>query len=436
MMVFFVLILVSVAILFFVFLSAEEQDKPLALILLLSTSYYCIGGLWYWTAIVGGIFTGVHWENSYLLRSASILACSTAMLGVLIWGAAKLAKSHGYRVEFPALKAEKTKIGSLYYFLLAIGLIASFFILSKGTFSESRDPTLRGPLFLIAYQFADVLVAAILYRVATRGYDFQSIGLIAFFVIYGVLVGFRYKLALVGLPLLLSVAFSPASNMKKILIAGTAGACALALFSAMTIFRVKFGAPDLTRHVANPAQAIMYSIFAETNVLFGMTTIIEANVKVDHLFPFQPIIDTFKEYLPKAVFPNRETGNYLKPMRIGFLSNEGMKSGTAYPWIGEFCIMFGWAGMIVGPVLLGGFYLWLKRYMSELKSNQRALSMGMYILATIVGYYHFSRGYFPQISKSYIFVVFPYIVLALSTRIPAKWAARPPVRAFATPRIS
>ncbi len=435
-MLFFVSILISVAILSFIFLSAEAQDKPLTLILLLSTSYYCIGGLWYWTSIVGGIFTGVHWENSYLLRSASILACSTAMLGMMIWGASKLGKASGLGIEFPDLKSDKPKIGYLYYFIVTVGLISSFFILSKGTFSESRDPTLRGPLFLIAYQFADVLVAAILYRVAIRGYDFQSIGLIAFFVIYGVLVGFRYKLALVGLPLLLSVAFSPASNMKKILIAGTVGGCALALFSAMTIFRVKFGAPDLTRHVANPAQAIMYSIFAETNVLFGMTTIIEANVKVDHLFPFQPIVDTFKEYLPKALFPGRETGNYLKPMRIGFLSNEGMKSGTAYPWIGEFCIMFGWAGMVVGPVLLSGFYLWLKRYMNELKSNKRALSMGMYVLATIIGYYHFSRGYFPQISKSYIFVVLPYIILALSTRAPLKRPARPSVRTFATPRIS
>jgi hypothetical protein len=145
-----------------------------------------------------------------------------------------------------------------------------------------------------------------------------------------------------------------------------------------------------------------------------------------NVFPLDPFVDTVKEFIPHFLMPTRVSGLYTIPMQRGFLTIEGMGSGTVWPWIGEFMMMAGYLGIVIGPPTMAGIYVYLK---SKLKSNcgtHRQYTLGVALLATIVGYYHYSRGYTPQAVKGYVFIILPYIILCmLSSTVATRRIFRP-----------
>ncbi|WP_168077283.1 hypothetical protein [Caulobacter sp. SSI4214] len=396
---------------------ATRNDIPIVLMLAVSSLYYCIGGLWYWINARNSIFVGVSWEQSYLIESAAIISTSTFLLSFCIVILSKTRTSAVVR-SMPrevTPTCDHSQHSLIYWAFLTLGVTASLFVLAKSSFSGGADRSTRGPLFLIAYQLSDILIAIAAYRVARNGFNAGTIALITYFVLYATLVGFRYKIALLFIPIILLIIFSPIPMRRKISVAAIGSLTIIALFSAMTLFRVKFGAPDLTRRIENPIQSILYGFFAETNVLFGMHTIVQNNIRAGDLHPFQPLIDTGAELLPRAIFSDRATGGYLRQMQLGFLTDQGMKSGTAYPWVGEFCIMFGWAGIVIAPLVMATIYEAIVRLLARSSAGSRYYFMGIFLFAGILGYYHFSRGYMPQIFKCYLFVMAPFIILSIKS---------------------
>lgn len=103
------------------------------------------------------------------------------------------------------------------------------------------------------------------------------------------------------------------------------------------------------------------------------------------------------------------------------ITEQGRRSGTAYYWVGEFCIMFGWLGYLLGPCLLFIVYKALISAAARLTRTPAEYAMAAFLLAAIIGYYQFGRGYFPQIFKSYLFVFIPYLLLCYSNHVVFVW---------------
>ena len=396
----------------------RRDDRPFFYVLLFSTAYYGLGGYSYWVIFQHSVFAGRDWDES-LLDEASILISLTAVaLAAVVFILGRMSRMADVGVAVPVLGPRtRAQVPTVFWLMLGVGVAASLFVLSKGSVStDAGDVRMRSPIFLIAYQFSDIIIAAALYRLAVRGFDRLTIVTILYFAVYATMVGFRYKIALIGVPMIMYLAFSSGPAGRKYIVTGAAALGAVALFSAMTLFRQKFGSLDVHRTLREPFQEIIYGFFAETNIIFGLSTIIRANVDQGIIHPVQPIADALMELLPRFLFPSRSTGEYLRPMQLAFLSDQGIASGTAYPWIGEFLIMFGWLGTVAAPVLLGTVYIWVKGRLKSLSSTPRQWIVGIFLLATLLGYYHFSRGYLPQILKSYLFVLVPFLILCASER--------------------
>jgi hypothetical protein len=389
---------------------ADRMTRIFITILFLSHLYFCGGGYVYWVWDQDGYFGEMYWEPGLLERSIITLSLSTMAVALIVTLIQRRIKK-----PYPPAKQIAWSNTLLYVYLIptSLGLIGCVVVLFTGI---NIDFEFRNPFLLIAYQFSDVLIACILFAAAVRGRGRSwALGTGAFFFVYAVIVGFRYKLALVLVPILFWYLFETKSRGSKSLVKKVTsvvffGFGGLLVFSLMTIFRVKFGTPDFDQQVA--ASDLIYSFFAESNIQFGLTAILATYVDHETYYFFAPVLDAIKELVPHVLFPSRTSGLYLLEMQLGFLTDAGSASGTAYPFVGEFAIMGGYVGIVIGTVLYALSYVYLHNLIRRKAPNFSVSVMGIALLATLMGYYHYSRGYLPQATKSYLFVLVPYILLS------------------------
>jgi len=399
-------------------LSARGGDRIFLLVFLISHVFYCYFGVLFWTVGRLGFFVGFYWPIDTIYRVDLFVTASNALFAILILVISWLSRPVSVSsLDFYPQKTNITPFPAVPFLAtLGLGLLCSLLVLSRGSFGESTEG--RGGIFLIAYQFSDVLIPLICFYVSRKGFSWGPILLIMYFIFYASLVGFRYKIALFALPLILFVLYSNISLFRKVVIVLISTASILTLFSLLTLYRVKFGVPDFSRPVTGGADEIMYGFFAEANVIFGMVALHNWFVVGDgNLYWFQPFVDALLEMIPRVFMPNRVTGVYLTEFVNGLVTDEGRNSGTAYYWVGEFVIMFGWAGYVVGPVIMAAFYFFFKRLALVLRRNRNDLAMALFLIFAIVGYFQFSRAYFPAIFKAYIFSWSPIIILGIAQRL-------------------
>ena len=393
--------------------ASKNETRYFLSIFAVAHAFYCVAGVIYWTQFRSGLFVGFYWNVDDLISTNVYVCCSNLIFAALIFvsGSAKGVR----KFEYGCLPAPTKAIAvgdtcmAAYITILSVSLISAIFVLLVGSFGSGR-PEEKGGIFLIAYQFSDMLIPLICFAVASRWRMSIIISISAFFIFYAVLVGFRYKIALLAIPLLLHLLDSEVSYYKKALAILVSLIAMVSLFSAMTLYRVKFGIPDLTKSVE--ASGIVYGFFAEANTIFGMAAVQYGYVEGGQHYGLQPLIDAFKEMIPRVLMPGRTSGEYVDLMRSSMISIQGSKSGTAYYWVGEFCIMFGWLGYFIGPVVMVMLFTTFKGIARSLFRNLSHRMMGIFIVTSVLAYYQFGRGYFPQIFKSYVFVIGVFYLLS------------------------
>lgn len=389
---------------------ADRLTRMFLIVLLLSHVYFSAGGYFYWVWLRDREFVGWVWDAGTMDRALILMSVSTAALAVIV----TVANALRYRIPRPLWPEPELNISvkSVKY-LAVVTLISCVFVLAITRTGGSEGSS----FILIAYQFSDAMIPCILFSAAIgKKYRKLSIALSVIFVIYAVLVGFRYKLALLIVPFLLWIYFGNGTRIKKLAISSALAAATLVLFGAMTLYRVKFGGGlDFSRGDGGPAD-ILYSFFAESNVVFAMTAIMNRFVDRGEFWYLIPFVDTLKELVPRFLWPGRDAGIYLQEMRMGMMTEEGFLSNTAHPLVGEFAIMGGYAGVIIGTIVYAALYVYLHGFIVKVAPSASMMRMGIALLATIMGYYHYSRGYSPQANKAYLFILAPYLALMLQTR--------------------
>lgn len=397
-MIYFLLVLFASHLLMFA--KSTPESRPFLGVLLFSHAYFCIGGYYFWIEYAGLDFVGMSWDVGSVALSLIILSISTVFVAGIVF----LAAPRGFAK--PMSNRFLTPPTLNYGFLMLGGTGAAFVALSGFDQNEGQA---SNSFLLIAYQFADLLIPSIVFLVACRPSLPRYLFVITF-VLYAVFVGFRYKLAILFFPLFLLRLYGQGSKVRKGVEIGAATCAVLALFSFMTLFRVKFGTPDLSRTIDQ--RDLLYSFFAESNITFGLTIITKNYLFGDINYHFlQPVIDGLLELIPRALMPSRETGLYLVEMKNFFNTAEGAASATAYPFIGEFIVMGGHLGLVIGVFVYSIVYLVLHRIILKSAQSKRILLGGIGLLASMMGYYHYSRGYLPQQLKAYIFIIFPYALI-------------------------
>lgn len=363
----------------------------------LSGFYYAFFGALYWLYIENGYFAGFNWSNELVFTSqlfATYILITTFSYFMFI-------RKNEFSLNFTTASSfniDKTVL-SLYW----IGILSCIYVYI--------DKDGRGALFLVAYQFSDLFIAAILV-LAVINYKSKhyKYGLI-FFIVYCLFVGFRYKLILVFFPLFI-INLARSNDSVKIIKLVVFPLLLLILFSILTLVRVKFSGLDLNQLNQFDSQELLYGFFADANILFGLSSITTYVLPTQAYIYFQPLMDAIVDLIPRFIYPEKNTGSQISMVLMGLRTHEGINSATTYPFFGEYLMMGGYVFASVVCALLGVGIAKVVNFFSRYKNKELAW-LSISLVAVLFGYYYVSRGYFPQFFKSILFILIPMFVMSI-----------------------
>lgn len=397
------LLLTSIAAIFL-----KKGNKSFLAVYVLSTVYFSLAGPLYWLLAKDAYFVGVDWSADFW-RSPLLLA-NTSLVGILFYLTLNnlIFKYENNTRSMIFSRVDTSRSDFRAKIIGIVGVIGAIILFTYGV-DGSGDPS--GSSFtLIAYQFSDMLIPVLIYYFASRGLKNSTVFIFVIYALFASIIGFRYKMVLLFLPVVLVLYRNLALRGKFIVI--FLGFLVVAVFSLLTLGRKKFEGIDFEAIVNADWHDLLYGLFAETNLIFGLTSIVSSSLDTGKHIGLAPIGDVFMNFAPRAIFPDKQVGSYLSDIvSAGFLSEEGIFSGTAYPYIGEYLMMGGWIGLFWGVLI----YMLLVRFLEYL-SNTRCIfgltsESGNSMVAVFFGYYAFSRGYLPQIAMNIVFIVLPYFYI-------------------------
>lgn len=389
-------------VLVFSHFAVAKDDKPFVIVQSVSALYFCFFGYWYWVYARNYEFLGGYWSED-LPRSRDILCFYTSIviLAVVYFGRRSAASPSPF-VDFVFPKA---------YFsvMLCAGFFGGIYIVYSSVVYGGLNP--NDSVALLIGQFADLLIPCILFYIAANGWSWRSIVAVLLFIAFAVFIGYRTRIVLVVGPLLLFYWMGRnVSFLGRVLFFFLLSLTAL-LFSVMTFSREKFNSLDFDKVMGANYSDLLEGLFAESNILFGLIGVMTEFVDRGNYVYFQPVYDSLIEFIPRFIYPDKSTGEYLVTAVLGLLADNAVQSGTAYPFVGEYLLMGGHVLAFFMCILLGFICVRLRSVVIGISAGSVA-SIGVYLLALFFGYYYYSRGYLPQMTKFFIFIVCPYLILA------------------------
>ena len=225
--------------------------------------------------------------------------------------------------------------------------------------------------------------------------------------------GFRYKLFFLTFPLFIFILIS--KNFKKIFYISF---ISISLFSFI-FFNVFFetirtyNGLNLSNLSLFRIQDIVYRLFnsAESGVFFITSGIIASIPEKIPLVYLYPIYKTITFPLPAALWPNKGS-DHIKDAIIRFFDgNVNMASGAQVLNFGEYYLMFGWIGIIIGSFVLG--FILKKLWIWVLIHDDEVIAVPLYLLNVCYIFIIISRGYLPQQFYIYAFAILPATITYL-----------------------
>ncbi len=155
---------------------------------------------------------------------------------------------------------------------------------------------------------------------------------------------------------------------------------------------------------------LLLSGFGESAV-FMTTGFMVREVKEKELYiRWDPIVQTLVMPIPRAIWPGKPSGNYIgviEGLYDGVFVGNGM--GAAVLNFGEYYLMFGYAGVIVGYFIWGIIFRSVWQWF--LKHRENKLAIVTYAVFFSYIYMIISRGYTPQVVMLFCFTVLPLYLI-------------------------
>lgn len=397
---FMILAILLVIIHFYMAYSSKLINKPFVGMLFICSLYYGVIGPLFWLINNDGVFIGESFadyigEASFLITFWNLIFA----LSYILFNR-KLTNFNNFAIDSTKKYSFNVKLYNL------IGIISIIYVyINLGNYVH-----LAKPFLLIAYTLSDLCIPLILISISVHGYNKKTISYLVLYIIYSILIGFRYRIVLILLPLVMTYSFNQEIKIyKRLGIIITYSSLILIIFTLLTLIRVKFDAPDLSELASFGLEEILYGLFSESNTIFMLSSIIKYLENGGSYIFLTPITDALLELIPRFLYPDRVTGEYLKIPFAAIGTDQAYDSGAAFPYIGEIMLMGGqFAAIIIIPIVA---YMLHKITSFYLRLGKNIGGMGIYSLATFFGYLYFSRGYMPFILKEFIVIILIYVTL-------------------------
>lgn len=391
---------------------SNKDDKPFLFMFVVTSVYFCILGYWYWSELRGFEFLGVYWSEELPRVRGILIYSSAAVIGLVgVIGLYAPGKKESSMVTgiFPS---------KYFNFFMMLGMFGALYLIVSAVQYGGYNPD--DPFALLLGQFADLIIPCIIFSVGCYGLNRRNLLLILAFVIFAIFVGYRTRIILLVLPVLyVSWAKSGSAEsitQRRVVISVMVILCAL-LFSVMTFSRQKFNSLDIDSIFGANHLDLLDGFFGETNILFGLKGVVSEYLDRDIFIGLQPLFDSVVELIPRFLYPEKQTGDYLVTSIQGLLASNAVESGTAYPFVGEYLIMGGYVGLTIGVAIFSCLVVYLRIFMQNFALAPDLRNAGMAMIATFFGYYYYSRGFLPQMFKMYIFTFLPYQILLVKSKL-------------------
>lgn len=153
--------------------------------------------------------------------------------------------------------------------------------------------------------------------------------------------------------------------------------------------------------------SITYALWGNFDIYKSYYGVIEAiPSKMNHTFGAQMIVYTLVLFVPRAIWPGKPQP-ILREVILNSLNSYAVKSGAAYPAIGEWFQEFGIAGCIVLAALTG----FLLKKLWWLQYDRTVIGLSMYAIIYPSLLQFVIRGYTPSNFWMLITMVLPIIVI-------------------------
>lgn len=223
-------------------------------------------------------------------------------------------------------------------------------------------------------------------------------------------IGFRYRLVLLLVPLLLLPSLAGGRRPSLPLLA--AGGVLLLLASGAIGLTRQYGLGlDLSLLQGVGAADVVQAGFGEAAIFFPSAALVQAVPESIAGVGAEPLLRTLLFPVPSALLPGKESASYLLDALARLYGSAQTSTGAAVLNWAEYALMAGWPGVVAGYLLLGLLYrrIWnrfLVRRADPLVQVVTALALA-YLYVVV------SRGYLPQVVMLAVFTVLPPLLLLL-----------------------
>jgi oligosaccharide repeat unit polymerase len=244
-----------------------------------------------------------------------------------------------------------------------------------------------------------------------KGFWWFAITLVIALGLYTTL-GFRYRLILL-LGSVVATYYLTKRTRLSVLVAAGGIFLLISLMGIINLTRQYGRGLDLNELEGENSQSYYESGMSESLIFQTSGAVIEMVPEEYPFVGFQPIWSTLTFPIPRAIFPQKGSADYLFNFLEQLFGPFG--KGAAMMSFGEHYLAFGWFGIILGGFLIGWYS---KKLWNWFLANQRnPFAIVTYVLTVMYLYVVISRGYLPQVTMLFFFTVFPiFIVLRLVRR--------------------
>jgi hypothetical protein len=221
-------------------------------------------------------------------------------------------------------------------------------------------------------------------------------------------IGFRYRLVLLLVPLLLLPVLAGGRRPSLPLL--TAAAALLLLASGAIGLTRQYGLGlDLSLLRGVGAAEVVQAGFGEAAIFFPSAALVQAVPDAIANVGAEPLLRTLLFPVPSALLPGKESASYLLDALARLYGSAPASTGAAVLNWAEYALMAGWPGVVTGYLLLG--LLYRRIWNGFLVCRGDPLVQVVTALALAYLYVVVSRGYLPQVVMLAVFTVLPPLLL-------------------------
>ncbi|MBL0141392.1 MAG: O-antigen polysaccharide polymerase Wzy [Betaproteobacteria bacterium] len=230
-------------------------------------------------------------------------------------------------------------------------------------------------------------------------------------------IGFRYRLLFVlgGLTLILHLRSGKSPRLWILAIVATS---LLVMFGIVGMARSYYGGLDFANLYGRSWSDLYLGTLGETNTFYVLGAVMDV-VPTDYDFVgLQPFYYALILPIPRFMWAAKPFPEYLNLITEAIGTSAAISAGSAWPYMGEHYVAFGWSGMVIMCILLGiacrTVWLWYCKFPRD------PTLMTIYCLFFPFTYYVLSRGYLAQEFQDFCFTLLPAMLARAASIVRTK----------------